>query len=142
MTAPPSHLGSVRKVHVARVLFQALLPLAGLAVFWLIGRSLGGYVPQFAGWVRGLGAWGPAVFILGYAAAAVGVRPRLAPHAGSGCDLWHRVWRCLRLSGSDARHGCGDGGGDAPRAPFASGGNRMSHGFVGAVRQRCSLNSC
>ncbi len=65
----------MRKVHVARVLFQALLALAGLAVFWLVGRSLGGYVPQFAGWVRGLGAWGPAVFIVGYAAAGVAFVP-------------------------------------------------------------------
>jgi uncharacterized membrane protein YdjX (TVP38/TMEM64 family) len=32
-------------------------------------------VPRFAEWVLGLGAWGPAVFILGYAAAAVAFVP-------------------------------------------------------------------
>lgn len=53
------------------------LLLAAMAVAGLIylGRSAGGYVPQFATWVDGLGAWGPIVFVLGYAAAVVAFVP-------------------------------------------------------------------
>lgn len=40
-----------------------------------IGRQAGGYLPQFAAWVDSLGAWGPVVFILGYAAAVVAFVP-------------------------------------------------------------------
>src|SRR4029453_8918021 len=39
------------------------------------GRKAGQYIPQFAAWVEGLGVWGPLVFILGYAAAAVAFVP-------------------------------------------------------------------
>lgn len=63
----------MRKVDVARVLFQALLALAGLAVFWLVGRSLGGYVQQFAGWVRGLGAFVPGSLLTLAAGAIFGI---------------------------------------------------------------------
>jgi uncharacterized membrane protein YdjX (TVP38/TMEM64 family) len=41
----------------------------------LLGRAAGGYVPKFAEWVNGLGAWGPAVFIAGYAVAVVAFVP-------------------------------------------------------------------
>jgi len=50
----------------------ALLVVAGLV---LAGRQAGGQVLRFAGWVEGLGVWGPAVFILGYIAAAVAFLP-------------------------------------------------------------------
>ena len=46
-----------------------------IAVLVVLARQLGGYVPTFAAWVNGLGAWGPAVFIVGYAAAVVGFVP-------------------------------------------------------------------
>ncbi len=49
--------------------------LAALLAFVLIGREAGGYVPRFAQWVDGLGAWGPAAFVVGYAAAVVGFVP-------------------------------------------------------------------
>jgi len=39
------------------------------------GRQLGGYLPAFVARVEGLGAWGPAVFIAGYIAAAVAFLP-------------------------------------------------------------------
>jgi uncharacterized membrane protein YdjX (TVP38/TMEM64 family) len=52
----------------------ALIAVAVVAVVFL-ARDLGGYVPQFAVWVNGLGVWGPVVFILGYAAAAVAFVP-------------------------------------------------------------------
>jgi uncharacterized membrane protein YdjX (TVP38/TMEM64 family) len=41
----------------------------------LLARYLGGYVPRFAVWVNELGVWGPVIFILGYAAAAVAFVP-------------------------------------------------------------------
>jgi uncharacterized membrane protein YdjX (TVP38/TMEM64 family) len=41
----------------------------------LLARAGGGYIPQFAAWVNGLGAWGPIVFILGYAVAVVAFLP-------------------------------------------------------------------
>jgi uncharacterized membrane protein YdjX (TVP38/TMEM64 family) len=40
-----------------------------------VGREAGAYVPQFAAWVNDLGAWGPAVFIIGYALATVAFVP-------------------------------------------------------------------
>lgn len=46
-----------------------------LALIITLARMGGGYVPQFAQWVNGLGVWGPVVFILGYAAAAVAFLP-------------------------------------------------------------------
>lgn len=44
--------------------------VALVAIVW-IGREAGGYVPRFALWVDGLGAWGPAAFVVGYAVAVV-----------------------------------------------------------------------
>lgn len=66
----------------AEPLGRRALPIARLglglaavvALVWL-GREAGGYVPQFAEWVDGLGAWGPAVFVAGYAVAVVGFVP-------------------------------------------------------------------
>ena len=49
--------------------------LAGLAVLIVLGRQLGGYVPEFALWVEGLGIWGPVVFIAGYITATVAFIP-------------------------------------------------------------------
>jgi uncharacterized membrane protein YdjX (TVP38/TMEM64 family) len=60
---------------VGRRLTWAVLGLAALTALILGGRRLGQYIPQFAGWVEGLGAWGPVVFILGYAAATVAFIP-------------------------------------------------------------------
>jgi uncharacterized membrane protein YdjX (TVP38/TMEM64 family) len=41
----------------------------------VLGRWVGGYLPQFAAWVNSLGVWGPVVFIVGYAIAAVAFVP-------------------------------------------------------------------
>lgn len=46
-----------------------------LAVLLFAGRRAGAYIPQFATWVESLGVWGPVVFILGYAVAAVAFVP-------------------------------------------------------------------
>ena len=50
----------------------ALLVLVTLAI---VGRQAGGYVPQFATWVRGLGLWGPVVFVTGYVLATIAFVP-------------------------------------------------------------------
>jgi uncharacterized membrane protein YdjX (TVP38/TMEM64 family) len=49
-----------------------VLLIAALAVF---GRRAAAYLPQFAQWVHELGPWGPVVFILGYAVAALALVP-------------------------------------------------------------------
>ena len=49
--------------------------VAALVALVLLGRAAGGYVPAFAQWVNGLGAWGPAAFIAGYALAVVAFAP-------------------------------------------------------------------
>jgi uncharacterized membrane protein YdjX (TVP38/TMEM64 family) len=53
----------------------AVIGLALVAGLILAGRQAGAYVPRFAHWVEGLGVWGPIVFILGYAVAAVAFIP-------------------------------------------------------------------
>ena len=58
-----------------KLLLYALIGLAVLAGLILGGKQAGAYVPQFAQWVEGLGVWGPVVFILGYAIAAVAFIP-------------------------------------------------------------------
>ncbi|MCH8133246.1 MAG: TVP38/TMEM64 family protein [Myxococcales bacterium] len=56
------------------VRFSPLRVVVGLGLlgllYWL-GSTVGEYVPQFAEWVDDQGAWGPAVFILGYALLTV-----------------------------------------------------------------------
>lgn len=51
------------------------LVVVGLAALVVLGRQAGRYIPQFAQWVNGLGFWGPVVFIIGYALAAVAFVP-------------------------------------------------------------------
>jgi len=46
-----------------------------LAVLVVLGRVAGGWIPRFAAWVNGLGAWGPLAFVVGYAAAVVAFVP-------------------------------------------------------------------
>lgn len=52
-----------------------LAGLGAVGVFVMLGRSVGGYVPMFAQWVQGLGAWGPIVFVAGYVVATVCLIP-------------------------------------------------------------------
>jgi uncharacterized membrane protein YdjX (TVP38/TMEM64 family) len=51
------------------------LGAAALVAIVLLARTGGAYIPRFAEWVNGLGVWGPIVFVLGYAAAAVAFIP-------------------------------------------------------------------
>jgi uncharacterized membrane protein YdjX (TVP38/TMEM64 family) len=57
---------------LAAKLVAAAVGLVGLIY---LGRQVGGYIPQFAEWVDGLGVWGPVVFAIGYAVATVGFIP-------------------------------------------------------------------
>jgi uncharacterized membrane protein YdjX (TVP38/TMEM64 family) len=58
-----------------KLVLYIVVGLAVLAALFLAGRQAGAYVPRFAQWVEGLGVWGPVVFILGYAVAAVAFIP-------------------------------------------------------------------
>ncbi len=58
-----------------KLVLYIVIGAAVLAGLFLAGRQAGAYVPRFAQWVEGLGVWGPVVFILGYAVAAVAFIP-------------------------------------------------------------------
>lgn len=58
-----------------RSLFWGLCVVAGVALLWVAAREAGGRIPEFAAWVAASGAWGPAVFIVGYALAVVALVP-------------------------------------------------------------------
>jgi uncharacterized membrane protein YdjX (TVP38/TMEM64 family) len=60
-----------RRVRWTRV----VVIIVAVGALLALGRAAGGYLPRFAAWVDGLGAWGPVVFILGYAAAVVAFVP-------------------------------------------------------------------
>jgi uncharacterized membrane protein YdjX (TVP38/TMEM64 family) len=68
--APPASGGRGR-LPAARLAVIAMV----LVIVVVLARRAGAYVPQFAAWVEGLGIWGPLVFIVGYAAAAVAFVP-------------------------------------------------------------------
>lgn len=58
-----------------KLIATIVIVLAVVAALILGGRQLAGYIPRFAEYVAGLGVWGPVVFILGYAVAAVAFIP-------------------------------------------------------------------
>lgn len=61
-----------------------LVAVALVAGFFLI-RYLGGYVPVFKDWVKGLGPWmGPLVFMLGYIACVVALLPAVVLTGAAG----------------------------------------------------------
>lgn len=62
----------------------ALAALAALAALVALGRLAGGQVAAFQQWVAGLGAFGPLVFIAGYALAVVAFVPGSALTLASG----------------------------------------------------------
>ena len=70
---------------------QIALGVAVLAALVLLGRQAGGWLVAFAGWVNGLGAWGPIVFIAGYVAAAVAFVPGVLLTLAAGA-LFGLVW--------------------------------------------------
>jgi uncharacterized membrane protein YdjX (TVP38/TMEM64 family) len=54
---------------------KLLLVAGAVGLLLVLGREAGGALPQFAEWVDGLGVWGPAVFMVGYAIATVAFVP-------------------------------------------------------------------
>jgi len=56
-------------------LWKLLAGAAALAALYLLAREAGSAVPRFAAWVDGLGFWGPAVFVGGYAVAVAALVP-------------------------------------------------------------------
>jgi len=75
---------------VAKILI-VLVAVVGLV---LLGRKAGGLLPQFAEWVNGLGVWGPIVFIVGYAVAAVAFVPGSILTLAAGA-IFGLVWGAL-----------------------------------------------
>jgi uncharacterized membrane protein YdjX (TVP38/TMEM64 family) len=55
--------------------WKILIGAVALVTLIVLGRELGAAIPRFAAWVDGLGVWGPAVFMIGYAAAVVAFVP-------------------------------------------------------------------
>lgn len=51
-----------------------IIVIVVLALF-VVGRQAGDALPKFAAWVETLGVWGPIVFMIGYAVAAVAFVP-------------------------------------------------------------------
>lgn len=56
-------------------MLRILILVAGAALVVALGRAVGGYVEPFRAWVEGLGALGPLVFGVVYAAAVVAFVP-------------------------------------------------------------------
>lgn len=51
------------------------LAVAALVLLVVLGRQAAAYLDDFVGWVESLGAWGPIVFIAGYAVGTVAFVP-------------------------------------------------------------------
>lgn len=62
------------------ILLAVVLAITALAWYF----DLGARISQLQGWIRGLGAWGPAAFVLIYAAATVAALPGVALTAIAG----------------------------------------------------------
>lgn len=75
MTETPTPPHARRLPWLRSAAFRAAAAVAGLILLLVAGRQVGAYVPRFAEWVDGLGAWGPVVFALGYAMATVAFIP-------------------------------------------------------------------
>ena len=54
---------------------RVLAGIGAVALLLVVGRRLGALIPAFAAWVDGLGVWGPAAFVAGYALATVAFVP-------------------------------------------------------------------
>ena len=67
-----------------RPLLKVVAGAIGLVVLVVLGRTAGGYIQPFAQWVDGLGFWGPAVFVFGYAIAVVAFVPASLLTLGAG----------------------------------------------------------
>ena len=78
-----------------RYLLWGGIAVGGIALLLFAGRSLGGYVPRFAEWLDGLGAWAPVAFIAGYTVATVALVPGVLLTLAAGAIfglLWGTVY--------------------------------------------------
>jgi uncharacterized membrane protein YdjX (TVP38/TMEM64 family) len=79
----------------ARQWVRIAVGLGALVLLVLVGRQVGAALPRFAAWVESLGAWGPLVFVLGYAAAVVAFVPGSVLTLAAGAIfgvVWGVVW--------------------------------------------------
>jgi len=74
----------VNPTESSRPLSKAVAVALVLVALVALGRFAGGYVEPFARWVDGLGFWGPAVFVAGYAIAVVAFVPASLLTLGAG----------------------------------------------------------
>jgi uncharacterized membrane protein YdjX (TVP38/TMEM64 family) len=58
-----------------------------VAAVLYFGRGFAARLPEFAAWVKGLGVWGPAVFVAGYALSAVILAPAFLLTIAAGA-IW------------------------------------------------------
>jgi len=88
LTEPNSGVGTTATVRAATSgglpIAKVALGVAAVAALILLGRAAGGYIQPFAEWVEGMGIFGPALFILGYAAAVVAFVPASLLTFGAG----------------------------------------------------------
>jgi len=66
------------------MVLRIVIGILAVALALALGRLLGSYVEPFRAWVEGLGALGPLVFVLGYAAAVVAFVPGSALTLAAG----------------------------------------------------------
>ncbi len=60
-----------RRAATEQTFRRVVLGVGAIAGILLLGRLAGGYLPVFAAWVEAQGAWGPVVFVAGYAVATI-----------------------------------------------------------------------
>ena len=70
---------------------RVAIGVAALAALVILGRSAGHLVPGFIQWVQGLGAWGPILFIVGYALGVIAFLPAVVFTLAGGA-IFGLVW--------------------------------------------------
>lgn len=77
--------GSMENRAIGRLpIGRIALGVVGIILLIILGRQGASYLQGFAQWVDGLGAWGPIVFIIGYAVATVAFVPGLLLTVAAG----------------------------------------------------------
>jgi len=71
MSGPSTATASRARLPLAKI----ALGVVAIAAVLALARAGGAYIPAFTAWVNRLGAWGPLVFIAGYALATVAFLP-------------------------------------------------------------------
>jgi uncharacterized membrane protein YdjX (TVP38/TMEM64 family) len=71
MSGPSTATASRARLPLTKI----ALGVVAIAAILALARGGGAYIPAFTAWVNRLGAWGPLVFIAGYAVATVAFLP-------------------------------------------------------------------